>query len=80
MDDVRGGNVSMSRHTLSQHDWYFKNSDVSCGNGFINSQTISQCNDSVYFNDMYGDVENGDTSGGHGSMNTHTLSQHNDLS
>ena len=41
-----------------------KNSDASCGNGSINSQNLSQCNESSSFNITDGDVENGDASGG----------------
>ena len=41
-----------------------KNGDVCCGIGLLNICTISQYNESVYFHDMYGDVENSDVSGG----------------
>ena len=32
IDDVSDGHRSMNSHTLSQHDWYLTNGDVSCGN------------------------------------------------
>ena len=48
-------------------------------NGFINSHTLSQCNDSISLNGMDGDIENGDVSDGHVSMNRHTLYQNSCL-
>ena len=69
----------MNIHTLSQHDLYLNNGDVSCVNGFIKIETISQCNESSCFNYMDGDVENGDMNGEHGSMKIHTLYQQNIL-
>ena len=78
--DVSGGHSSMKSHTLSQHDWDLKNGDVSCWNGFINIHTLSQCNESSYFNDVDGDVKNDVVSGGHGSMNRNNISQNNGLS
>ena len=52
-----------------------KNGGMSCGNGFINSHSISKWNESIPLNYMDGDIENGDVSGGHCFMNTHTLSE-----
>ena len=48
----------------SDTNGYFNNGDVSFGNSFMNSHSISQCNKSSSFNDMDGDVEDGDVSGG----------------
>ena len=54
-----------------------KNGDVICGNGFINRQTLSKCNESSYFNEMDVDVENGYASVGNCFMNIHTISEAN---
>ena len=56
------------------------NGDVSCGNGFINSHILSQCNESISFNDVCGDVENGDMSGRKLFINIHALYEANRLS
>ena len=79
MGDLSGGNGSMNSQILSQRYWDFNNGDVSCGNIFINSHTLSQCNYSSSFEYMENYVENGDVSGGHGSMKSHILYQHNIL-
>ena len=70
----------MNIHTIYQQDYDLNNGDVSCGNDFINSYTLSQHNGSSYFIDMDEDVESGYVSGEHGSMNIHTVSQQNSLS
>ena len=57
MGEVSGGNFSMKNHTLSKHGCDFNNGDVSSINGFINSHTISQYDDSSKFKKMDGDVE-----------------------
>ena len=62
--DVSGVNGSMNSYTIYKQDWYFNNGDLSCIIGFINMHTLSQCNESSYFKDMYEDVENGDINGG----------------
>ena len=77
MDDVSGGNVSMTSHTLSKQDWGLNNGDVSCANGFINNHTLYQCNEQIYFNDMDGNVENGDVRGEYFFMNSHIISEAN---
>ena len=64
MGDVSGGNGSMNIQLLSQQDWHFNKGDRIGGNDFINGHTLSQCNDSIKFKEMYGYVENGDMSGG----------------
>ena len=79
ISDASGGNSYMKGHNIPQKDWYLKNGDVSCVNGFIKSQPISQCNESSFFNEIDEDVENCDVSGLHGSIKNHTLYQHNDL-
>ena len=48
-----------------------KNGDVS---GLIKSHTLSQFNESIYYNNIYWGVENGDNIGGHCFMNSHTIS------
>ena len=73
MGEVSGGNFSMKNHTLSKHGCDFNNGDVSSINGFINSHTISQYDDSSKFKKMDGDVEKVDVSSGYGSMNIHTV-------
>ena len=75
LGDVSCGKCFMGSHFLYQYDWDLNNADASFVNGFINSHTLSQCNDSSIFKDMDGDAENGDVSGGHGSMNSHTVYQ-----
>ena len=58
MGEVSGGNCSTKKHTLSLSQRYFdfSNFDVSSGNGFINSHTISQCDDSITVKVMGGSV------------------------
>ena len=73
MFEVSGGNCSMKNQTLSKHGCDFNNGDVSSRNGFINSHTISQYDDSSKFKKMDGDVEKVDVSSGYGSMNIHTI-------
>ena len=65
----------MNSHTVSQHDWDFNNGDVSSGNGFINSHTLSQFDDSTTFQDMDEYVEEYNVSGGNGSINSHNIYQ-----
>ena len=79
MGGISGVNSSMNSHLPFQHNWYFNNGHVSCGNGFINSHTLSQCNDSIALKYTDGYVENGDRSGVHGSMNTHNIYKQNGL-
>ena len=55
---VSGVNGSMTSHTLSQNYWDFNNGDMSSENGFINKQTLSQCNNSINFKEMDGYVDN----------------------
>ena len=76
---MSGGNSSMNNHTLSQQYWDLNNGDVSSWNGFINIHTISQCNDSSKFKEMYGYVENYDASSGYVYVNSHTLYKQNGL-
>ena len=42
---MSGGNFSMNNHILYQQDCDSNNGDVSSGYGFINSHTLSQCDD-----------------------------------
>ena len=44
-----------------------------CRNSLIKIPTLSQCNESSYFNDMYRDVENVDVSGGNFFTKSHTI-------
>ena len=64
----------------SDMNWILNNDDMSCGNGFINSHTFSQFNESSYFNDKDEDVEHGDVRGWNCFMNIHTLSEAKKLS
>ena len=77
--DVIGGNCSLNRQLLSQQDWGLNNGDMGCGNGFIISHNLSQCNYLGSFKEMDGDVENCDVISGPGSMNNHSLYQQNGL-
>ena len=61
-------------------DSYLKNGDVIWGNGFINSHTILQYNESGYLNDMNEDIENSDVSGGNCFMKSHNISKAKKLS
>ena len=74
---MSGWNFSINNHILSQHYCDSDNGDVSSRYGFINSHTITQCDDSSLFNLLDGDVENGDVSSGYGSKNSHTVYQQN---
>ena len=49
MGGVSGGGGYMNVHLLSIKGWDLNSVDVSCGNGLINRNTISQCNNSSYF-------------------------------
>ena len=64
---------------LSEQDCDSNNFDVSSGNGFIYSHTLSKFDDSIKFKEIDGDVEKGDLSSGYGSMNRHTFYQPNGL-
>ena len=79
MGDVSGGNGSMNIQLLSQQDWHFNKGDRIGGNDFINGHTLSQCNDSIKFKEMYGYVENYDASSGYVYVNSHTLYKQNGL-
>ena len=57
--DMSCGDFSMNNHTLSQQDCDSNNGDVSSGYGLLNSHTLSQCEDSIYFMEMYGVVKKG---------------------
>ena len=56
MGDVSDANFSMENCTLSQHYCGYNNGDVRSGNGFINSHTISQCDDPSAFKKLDRDV------------------------
>ena len=77
MGNISDVNCSMNNHTLYQQDFDSNNVDVSSGNGFINSHTLSQCDDSSIFKDMDDDVDKGDVSSVYGSMNSHSDFQQN---
>ena len=79
MGDMSCGNCSMNNQTLSQQDCDTNNGDISIGYGFLNIQTLSQCEDSSAFKEVGGYVENCDASSGYGSMNSHTDLQQNSL-
>ena len=64
-------------HGISQHDCDSNNGDVSSGYDSKNIHTLSQCDDSSNFKQVYGDVKKGDVSSGYGSMNSHTDLQQN---
>ena len=76
-DDLKMGDMScedcfMKNLTLSQQDFDSSNGDISSRYGFINSQTLSKCKDSITFKDMDGDVGKGGVSSGCEFMNSHT--------
>ena len=77
MFDMSGGNFSINNYIIYQKDCNTNAGDVSSGYGFIDSHTISQCDDSSTFKDMDGDVEKGDVSIVYGSKNIHTVYQQN---
>ena len=77
MSDVSGGNGSINSHHIYQQYWDFNNGDLSCGNCFIISHTLPQCNSSSSYNGINGDVEIFDVSVGNGAMNRHTIYQQN---
>ena len=52
---------------------------MSSGYVFINSYTLSQCDDSSAFKEMDGDSKKSDFSSRYGSMNIHTVYQYNFL-
>ena len=45
MGNVSIVNCYMNNHTLYQNGCYSVSGDISSGNGFINSHTLSQCYD-----------------------------------
>ena len=45
MGDMSGVNCSINNHNLYQHDCDYNNGDVSSGYGFLNSHTLSKCED-----------------------------------
>ena len=51
---------STNNHTLSWQNCVSNNGDVSSEYGFKNIHTLSQCEYSITFKDMDGDVEKGD--------------------
>ena len=69
--------IDYNNSDYSEINGDLNNVDVSCENGFTNSHTLSQCNESSYFKYMDGDVKNVDVSDGHFFMNSHTLSEEN---
>ena len=79
MVEFSSGNSSINNHTLFKLDFDTNNGYVSSGNFVINSHKISQCNDSVNFKEMDGDVENDDVSSRYGTTNRHTTYQNNSL-
>ena len=79
MGDMSGVNCSINNHNLYQHDCDYNNGDVSSGYGLLNSHTLYQCEDSIFFKEMYGVVKKVDVSSGYGSMNSHTDLQQNCL-
>ena len=72
---MSGGNFSLYKHTLSQQYCDSNNGDVSSGYVFLDSHTLSQCEDPINFKNIYDDVEkvDGDVSSGYG-FKTSTLS------
>ena len=79
MGDMSGGICSMINHNLSQQYFDSNNGDVSSGNSFINSHTLSQCDDLSKFKDMDRYVEKVDVSIGCFSMNINNFYQLNGL-
>ena len=77
MGDVSDGNCSINNHNLYQQDFDSNNGDVRSVYGFINSHTLSQCDDTSTFKDIGGYVENFDVSSECGSMNSHTFFKYN---
>ena len=78
MGAMSGGNCSLTNHTISQQYCDYNNGDVSIRYVFLNSHTLSQCEDSSRFKNIDDDVEkdDGDVSCGYVFVNSHTLSQH----
>ena len=57
--------INLNNKDYIETNAYFKNGEMSCGICFIKIHTLSQCNKTIYFNDIYGGVENGDVIFGH---------------
>ena len=53
--------------------------DVRSGYDFQNGHNLSQCDDSITFKNIDGDVDKGDVSIGYGSIKIHNYLQHNGL-
>ena len=79
MGDAIGRNIFTNNHILSQQDCDSNTGDVSSGNGFMTSHTLSQCNGVSTFTDMDGEFENDDVISGYGYINSHTVYQYNGL-
>ena len=77
MGDTSCGNCSMNKHTLYWQYFGSNNGDVSSGFFFLNSHTLSHCEDSSTLNNIGDGFERGGVSSGYGSMNSHTYLQHN---
>ena len=57
---MSGGNCFLKNNILSQQYCDSNNGDLSSGYVFLNSRTISQCEDLITFKNIADDVEKGD--------------------
>ena len=60
MGEISGGGCSLKNHTIYQYYFDSNNSDVISGCVFLNSHTISQCEDSSTLNNIDDNFEKGD--------------------